>query len=136
MATVNVSKACKLAGISRTKMYADYINTGVISVTRNKQNKPEIDTSELIRVFKVLKPTVNSEQHLTPNLNAEYTHKIELLERDLAHERKTSAERLERIDELNRFLMLLSDKSEKHVSDLQESTTPKRGLFAWITGRK
>lgn len=54
MSMVNISKAAKLAGISRTHLYRKYINTGMISVSKDETGKSFIDTSELIRVFSKL----------------------------------------------------------------------------------
>ena len=52
---VNISKACQLAGISRTVFYENYINKGKVSVSRDGRNRPMVDTSEIIRVFGELK---------------------------------------------------------------------------------
>lgn len=54
MPTVSISKAAKLAGISRTHFYRKYLNNGIISISKDKSGKPSIDTSELIRVFGTL----------------------------------------------------------------------------------
>jgi hypothetical protein len=54
MPTVSISKAAKLAGISRTHFYRKYLNNGIISISKDKLGKPSIDTSELIRVFGTL----------------------------------------------------------------------------------
>lgn len=55
MPSVSISKAAKLACISRQHLYDAYIDTGKISVDRSIPDKPQIDTSELIRVFGYLK---------------------------------------------------------------------------------
>jgi hypothetical protein len=52
---VNISKACQLAGISRTVFYQNYINKGKITVSRDGRNRPMVDTSEIVRVFGELK---------------------------------------------------------------------------------
>lgn len=54
MALISISEAAKLAGIARSHFYSQYLNSGVISVTRDEKGKPKIDTSELVRVFGVL----------------------------------------------------------------------------------
>jgi hypothetical protein len=51
MALISISEAAKLAGIARSHLYSQYINTGAISVTRDSRGKPKIDTAELLRVF-------------------------------------------------------------------------------------
>ena len=57
MAKVNVTAAAKLAGIGRQQLYRGYITTGKISVDRDSQNRPVIDTAEILRVFGELKAT-------------------------------------------------------------------------------
>ncbi|MGB0847578.1 MAG: hypothetical protein ACPGSM_12680 [Thiolinea sp.] len=59
MASVSISKAAELAGISRTSLYRTYIKQGRISVSKDSAGKKCIDTSELLRVFGQLK--TNSE---------------------------------------------------------------------------
>jgi hypothetical protein len=56
---VNISKACQLAGISRTVFYQNYINKGKITVSRDGRNRPMVDTSEIVRVFGELKSVQN-----------------------------------------------------------------------------
>ncbi len=60
MAKVSISEAARLAGVSRSHLYASFINTGKISVEtiEDATGKPQkqIDTSELQRVFGNLKP--------------------------------------------------------------------------------
>ncbi|MBU2788733.1 hypothetical protein HFQ13_11075 [Acidithiobacillus sp. VAN18-1] len=51
MAKVTITEAARLAGISRITMYRKYIRTGVISVERDRDGNPQIDISELVRVF-------------------------------------------------------------------------------------
>jgi hypothetical protein len=55
MAKVTVTEAAKLAGIARQHFYRAYINTGKISVDREDNGRPLVETSELIRVFGELK---------------------------------------------------------------------------------
>jgi DNA-binding transcriptional MerR regulator len=54
MAKVSITAAAKLAGVSRSTLYRSYINKGLLSLSRDQQNKPCIDTSELLRVFGAL----------------------------------------------------------------------------------
>ena len=55
MAKVSILAAAKLAGISRANFYKNYVNTGVITVSKNLKGRPEIDTSEILRVFGEIK---------------------------------------------------------------------------------
>ncbi|CAA6802104.1 MAG: Unknown protein [uncultured Thiotrichaceae bacterium] len=56
MANVSISKAAKLAGVSRSTLYSTYINKGAISVSADARGRKFIDTSELLRVFGALQP--------------------------------------------------------------------------------
>jgi len=53
MAKVNLSEAASLANVARSTLYS-YIRSGKISVEKDSIGRPQIDTSELIRVFGVL----------------------------------------------------------------------------------
>ena len=55
MAKVTILAAAKLAGISRANFYKNYVNTGTITVGKNVKGRPEIDTSEILRVFGEIK---------------------------------------------------------------------------------
>ena len=61
MAQVSVTKAARLAGVSRSTFYRSYINTGKVSVGSDQQGNPVVDTSELLRVFGVLHDTPESQ---------------------------------------------------------------------------
>ena len=54
MAKVNVSEAANLANVARSTLYA-YIRSGKLSVEKDRLGRPQIDTSELLRVFGVLR---------------------------------------------------------------------------------
>lgn len=51
MAQVSISEAARLAGISRSNFYKNYIRQGKLTVTKDHQGHPQIDTSEIMRVF-------------------------------------------------------------------------------------
>lgn len=55
MAKVTVSEAARLAGISRQHLYKKWITPGLLSVSKDGEASPMIDTSELLRVFGELK---------------------------------------------------------------------------------
>ncbi len=56
MSKLTISAAAQAAGVSRTTLYNKYINTGKISVSEDARGVKSIDKSELLRVFKELKP--------------------------------------------------------------------------------
>ncbi len=57
MAKVNLSEAASLANVARSTLYS-YIRSGKISVEKDSIGRPQIDTSELIRVFGVLQDNI------------------------------------------------------------------------------
>ena len=63
MAKVTVTEAAKLAGIGRQQLYRGYISTGKISVERGHQDRPQIDTAEILRGFGEIKGTPEATQN-------------------------------------------------------------------------
>ena len=57
MALVNITEAARLAGKSRSQFYKGYIKAGKVSVSKDAEGKPCIDTAELLRVFGRLQDT-------------------------------------------------------------------------------
>ena len=51
MAGLNITEAAKLVGLSRQHLHRAYIKTGQLSVSRDRDERPYIDPSELVRVF-------------------------------------------------------------------------------------
>ena len=51
MPKVNISEAAKLAGITRQYLHKKYIKTGTITVEKDHAGNPQIDTTEILRVF-------------------------------------------------------------------------------------
>ena len=67
MAKVTVSEAARLAGISRQHLYKKWITPGLLSVSKDGEASPMIDTSELLRVFGELKGDSPRLQEATPD---------------------------------------------------------------------
>lgn len=74
MPQVSVSEAARLAGISRSHLYKNYIKQGLISVVRNHQGQPQIDVSELLRVF----GEIQKNTHLSSKTQVEDRSKIQV----------------------------------------------------------
>ena len=62
MAKVTVTEAAKLAGIARQHLYRAYINTGKLSIDKDFNGRPVVDTSELLRVFGDLKMSLDGDE--------------------------------------------------------------------------
>lgn len=96
---VNISQACKLAGISRTVFYQNYINKGKISTGRDNRNRPMVDTSEILRVFGSLQNITGltdqieqgitqgdtTPEHLTHTPNTDFIARLATLEAENRH---------------------------------------------------
>lgn len=66
MALVNITEAARLAGKSRSHFYKGYIKTGKVSVSKDAEDKPCIDTAELLRVFGKLQDTGDTGERDAP----------------------------------------------------------------------
>lgn len=99
MAKVSISEAARLVGVSRSNLYKSYIKQGRLSVASNHQGKPEIDTSELLRVFGELQQCTGtgdmggqvvtgvgdrSRQAVTPSINTDFLAEQQLLKEQLS----------------------------------------------------
>lgn len=86
MATVSITQAAKLSGISRATFYRKYINTGVLSVATDANGHKQIDTSELLRVFPDLKLTdtkASDDAKAIDNDKPDQSAEVELLRQQL-----------------------------------------------------
>jgi len=83
MAQVSISEAARLSGISRSNFYKNYIRHGKLSVTKDHQGRPQIDTAEIIRVFGGLQgdsnPVRPEMQEVTSNEDSQYQPYIQAL---------------------------------------------------------
>ena len=61
MAKITILEASKIAGIARSNLYKNYINTGKISVSVVNDSKKYIDTTELLRDFGTLKTEIKQD---------------------------------------------------------------------------
>ena len=131
MAKVSISKAAKLAGVSRTALYKSYINKGLLSTSRDDAGKKCIDTSEILRVFGKLQDNSEGLRVDTPENTPETAKmtidtakdfEIKLLQSQLEESRKREQEAQEReewykrkIDDLTDTMKLLEGpKQLKH----------------------
>jgi len=124
MATVSISEAARLAGISRPTIYK-LINSGqlnVTSVVKGGKTVKAIDTSELVRFFGNIESfsvatdfTVNPEQDVT-RFNShdlqDLQHKFELLQKENEGLKEAVASRDDHISSLRQAMMLLEHKQE------------------------
>ncbi len=117
----SISEAARLAGVSRSHFYKKFIKTGLISVERDKDDKPVIDTAEIMRACGDLKagnsPTTQNGQVNTPEKHIQNTAlQVEI---QLLREQLTAAQEREKwlqgkvdqlTDQLNTTTRLLEHK--------------------------
>ncbi len=133
----SVSEAAKLAGVSRSHFYKKYIRPGLISIEKDKDNNPIIDTSEIMRVFggihgntdnnvsKIQKDTLEND-----NKNTILQAEVELLREQLA-----AAQERERLTaDREKWMQKQIDQLTGQLADttrLLEHKTPKPPKKRW-----
>lgn len=120
MALLSVSKAAELVGLNRKTMYA-HIKSGKVSASKDSKGVLLIDTSELLRVFGVLRQEQDSEsnsnrQQELSDVNQVVLEKMEQMTRQI--ESLT-----EMVADLKTQLALPAPKKEK------------KGFLNWLFGK-
>ena len=151
MSKISITEAAKLAGVSRQHFYKKYINSGVIAIEQDKNNRSCVDTSELIRVFGQLTGYSQDDSHilqqLTPTLDTDYSAlqaEIKAVRSILADKEAQLQEAKEReqwlkqhVTEITGALRLLEHKDAVGKSDNAGSDSPKKaGFWARAFGRQ
>jgi DNA-binding transcriptional MerR regulator len=140
MPEISISEAAKRAGISRQKLYKNYINKGKISVSENPKGKPCIDTSEILRVFGELKNIdtnldSKSDIRLQPENRGDSTQfltlqlEVERLRAENAGLQALSEERKSRIEEQRERIKGLEVRLLEDKRDVKEA--PSRHIGFW-----
>lgn len=111
MAQVSISEAARLAGISRSNFYKNYIRQGKLSVTKDHQGHPQIDTSEIIRVFGGLQgdsaPASSGGQKDTPEKDTGESPYIQVLLKQMDEAKEREQWYRQQIGELTSTIKLL-----------------------------
>lgn len=116
MAKVSVSEAARIAGISRSYLYRKYITTGKLSVEKDHEGKPVIDTSEIFRVFGDRQSEDNKGSHSDSPIK---DSKIAALEAELRLTRELLKAREDHIADLQQSLRLLEHRPETDNNAVQ-----------------
>ena len=121
MAKVNLSQAAKLTGKNRTTIWR-HIHSGKLSIERDRDGLPFVDTSELIRVYGELEPIATGEAPKKPH-QATYDYEdliaiVELL-------RKEQAEMKAEIENLTNRLTYIPAPNSKELSPVTQSKKPE-----------
>ena len=119
MALLPVSKAADLVGLSRKTMYA-HVRSGKVSASKDSKGVLLIDTSELIRVFGVLRQEKDSEGN-----NARQVESSDF-----------NQSMLDKMEQMTRQIESLTEK----VMELQKQLAlpapeeKKKGFLNWLFG--
>jgi flagellar motility protein MotE (MotC chaperone) len=123
MPKVTITRAAKLAGISRQQLYDGYIGEGKITVDRDDPKKPKIDTAEILRVFGTLQDdntkSDNALQDITPEKTEPYNGELNETVRELI-------ERLRALEAQNQTLEALAKERKERIEALQEQASADR----------
>ena len=120
MALLPVSKAADLVGLSRKTMYA-HVRSGKVSASKDSKGVLLIDTSELIRVFGVLRQEKDSEGN-----NARQVESSDF-----------NQSMLDKMEQMTRQIESLTEK----VMELQKQLAlpapeeKKKGFLNWLFGK-
>ena len=124
MSKHSISEAARLAGCSRSHFYKKYVRPGLISVERDKDDKPVIDTAEIVRVCGGLEA---GDSELTKNVQFDTyakDNKIAMLQAEIQLLRELSSEKDGRISDLQQALRLLEHRPTA-AQDQPRSQPPK-----------
>lgn len=128
---VNLTRAAVIARKSRQTIHKD-AKSGKLSVTRDRDGKPQVEISELARVYGDLyidSADVSDSQEATPQINSEFavvTARLAAAEQIIQMKDQLLEEKDLRIADLQHTVLLLSNI--KPDSELQPEK-PRRKLF-------
>ena len=131
MSKLSISEAARLAGISRNHLYNKYINKGVISVITD-DNKPFIDTSELLRVFPNAKLITDDTLQNNALHDTHSAELVSLLKEQLEHAKEQIAKAEHREAWLQSQIDELRQQHNNLLENKLSSEKPKRKKFLGI----
>lgn len=112
MTKISITKAAKMAGISRQHLYKHYINTGKLSVTKDN-DKSTVDISELLRVFPDAKELTADTLQNTTVVDSENSELVKLLKAQLAEAKEREEWLKLQLENSQNTIKLLEDKTKK-----------------------
>lgn len=143
MAKVTVTEAARLAGIARQHLYRAYINTGKLSIDKDFNGRPVVDTSELLRVFGELKVSHEDDEkrHLKTvdktNINTVSRNEVDgkdevitLLRQELEESKAREKEILEKADARELWLRQQLERAQAVLTN-QSATVKRRWWWPW-----
>ena len=143
MAKVTVTEAARLAGIARQHLYRAYINTGKLSIDKDFNGRPVVDTSELLRVFGELKVSHEDDEkrHFKTvektNINTVSRNEVDgkdevitLLRQELEESKAREKEILEKADARELWLRQQLERAQAVLTN-QSATVKRRWWWPW-----
>ena len=117
MPKVSISKAAKLADLSRQHFYEAYIKTGKITVDRSNEKRPKIDTAEILRVFGTLhndnEKSDNILQDITPKKSTPYNNELTQTVKELT-------DKIHTLEKENIRLQTIAEERKNTLADLRQ----------------
>lgn len=132
MSTMNVTQAAKATGMHRVTLQK-HIKQGKLSVTRDREGKPQIDVAELLRVYGPLKGDGNTDSTHQATLEQQQT--TAALVDNLKQQLEAAQEREKWLQaQLNREQARYEELERKMLPAGTDETT-KKGFLARIFGK-
>ena len=142
MALVTISEASSLTGKSIKTIYR-HIDTGKLSSTLDENNKKQVDTAELVRVYgeikiddELLTKNDNTKMSLIENKEErkkerelEIENENKILKERIGHLEAILSEKQSHIDSLKQAMLLLEDKSKNDKENEKQKPSDKK--FWW-----
>ena len=142
MALVTKSEASSLTGKSIKTIYR-HIDTGKLSSTLDENNKKQVDTAELVRVYgeikiddELLTKNDNTKMSLIENKEErkkerelEIENENKILKERIGHLEAILSEKQSHIDSLKQAMLLLEDKSKNDKENEKQQPSDKK--FWW-----
>ncbi len=142
MALVTISEASSLTGKSIKTIYR-HIDTGKLSSTLDENNKKQVDTAELVRVYgeikiddELLTKNDNTKMSLIENKEErkkerelEIENENKILKERIGHLEAILSEKQSHIDSLKQAMLLLEDKSKNDKENEKQQPSDKK--FWW-----
>lgn len=122
----SISEAAKLAGVSRSHFYKKYIRPGVISVEKDNDDNPVIDTAEIMRVFGGMHGDTTESVSKIHNDTPENTSKNTVLQIEIQLLREQLAAASDREKWLQGKVDQLTDQLTSTTRLLEHKTTPEQ----------
>jgi hypothetical protein len=134
MARLSISEAARQAGISRQYLHKKYISSGKLSVNKDEQGKPYVDSSELARVFDGRLPGPLKEvAGVAPTATSS---SLQEMTDGLLSQLQSYREQLAKSEEREKWLQGQVESLTGTVKLLQQSvTSTNRGFWSRLIGR-